>query len=750
MNTATGSSIVLRAAVLLTLVGAAPLAGAADTTGTLVLEEVLVTATKVSETIDSTPAAVTALTADMLGPGGIREVRDLAIAVPNLSVGDQFGVNRTFIRGIGMTSIDLGADGAVAFLQDGAMIPRPSAQLAGFYDLEQVEVLRGPQGTLYGRGATAGVVNMVTKKPTEELEGYARLTAGNYSAYTAEGAISGPFSDNFMGRIAGKIDRRDGYGENLYTGKDIDDRDAYAVRGSLRWQPMDSLDIVFMADYFEEDDYNYAFHYFGPTVVPEDQLPHNLLGGQTIFDYYAARGRKPDQRNIVSDQDPLNQRDGKSASALVDWDFAEGWKLKSITAWRDFSRFLRDDLDSSDVDMFGQNNYIEDSESWSQDFTFSGEALGVRWLMGANYFSEEMFGEVRVPLTNLAVLVNFQNANTPGWVDLPAGALDSGNYLQNGDVDVEAYGVFVEGRYAFNDAWALTLGVRYNYEKREGTGAFVFDAIGVNVPTDREKSWDKVTPKVLLEYQTGNDGLLYAQFTQGFKSGVINIRSLNDVIDPEFVDAYEIGYKMPFMDGRASLRAAAFYYDYTDLQVGFVNEQSVVETVNAASAENKGIELELVARLTEGLTAELSATWLDATYTEFVTGDYRNNFEPTDLSGNNLQNAPEYTARVALQYQRPIAAGGSFIGRLEGSYQDDVYFTEFNNSDAFQEAYGLLNMSAGYEGGDGRWSVTGWVRNATDELVISNNIITAPLYGSVRVGSLLPPRTYGLTLALNF
>ncbi len=173
MNTASGSSIVLRTAVVLALFGAAPLAGAAES---LALEEIVVTATKVAQDIDSTPAAITAITADALGPGGIREVRDLALSVPNLSVGDQFGVNRTFIRGIGMTSIDLGADGAVAFLQDGAMIPRPSHQLAGFYDLEQVEVLRGPQGTLYGRGATAGVVNMVTKKPTEDLDGYLNYT----------------------------------------------------------------------------------------------------------------------------------------------------------------------------------------------------------------------------------------------------------------------------------------------------------------------------------------------------------------------------------------------------------------------------------------------------------------------------------------------------------------------------------------------------------------------------------------------
>jgi iron complex outermembrane receptor protein len=740
MNTASGSSIVLRTAVVLSLFGAAPLAGAADARDSLSLEEIVVTATKVAQDIGSTPAAITAITADALGPGGIREVRDLALSVPNLSVGDQFGVNRTFIRGIGMTSIDLGADGAVAFLQDGAMIPRPSHQLAGFYDLEQIEVLRGPQGTLYGRGATAGVVNMITRKPTEDLDGYLNYTLGNYSATTIEGALGGPIGgETVMGRISGKADKRDGYGRNLTTGKPVDNRNAQAVRGSLRFKPSDTLDMVLMADYFQEDDYNYAFHFLGTTVVPEDQLAHNLLGGRTIFDYYADRGRKPNQRNIVSDQDPINERDGTAVSGIIDWDFADGWNMKSITAWRDFNRFLRDDLDGSDVDMFGQNNYIEESESWSQDFTVAGTAANVEWLLGANYFSEKMHGEVKVPLTNLGLVFG-----------LPADFFNDGNYWQNGDVDVEAYGLFVQGRYSFTDAIALTLGARYNYEKREGSGSFIFDALGVNVPTDREKSWDKVTPKVLLEYKTSNDGLAYLQFTQGFKSGVINIGSLNDVIDPEYVDAYEVGYKMPFADDRASLRAAAFFYDYTDLQVGFVNEQSVVETVNAASAEIMGVEVELFARFTEGLSGNLSATWLDATYTDFVTGDYRQNFDQVDLSGNYLQNAPKYTLNGVLDYRRPVTETGAFVGRIEASYQDKVYFTEFNNSDAEQDAYGLLNLMAGYEGGDGKWSVMGWVRNATDEFIYSNNIITAPLYGSVRVGSLLPPRTYGLTLSLNF
>ena len=738
MTTAIAYPRVLRSAVALALAGLAPaLASAAES---LALEEVVVTATKQASTIDSTPAAISAVTAERLGPGGIQDIRDLAVSVPNLSVGDQFGVNRTFIRGVGMTSIDLGADGAVAFLQDGAMIARPSAQLGSFFDLEQVEVLRGPQGTLYGRGATAGVVNMVTKKPSEELEGYARLTAGNYSAYTIEAAVGGPISgDTVMGRVAMKIDERDGYGQNKFTGSEIDDRDAYAVRGSLHWQPSDAVGVTLLGEYFDEEDNNYAFHYFGTTVVPEDQLAHNLLGGRTIFDYYADRGRKADLRNIYSDEEPINDRNGLAFTLLMDWQMNDAWTLKSVTAWRDFERFTRDDLDVSDVWMFGQNNYVEESETLSQEFTLSGNAAGIDWLMGAMYFTEELHGEVQVPLINLGLVFG-----------LPADFFNDGNYWQNGDVDTDAYGVYVEGRYAFNEQWSVTAGARYNYEKRDGTGFFVFDALGVNVPTDKSESWDAVTPKLLVEYDTGGGMLLYGKITRGFKSGVINVGSLNDVIDPEYVWAYELGMKTGLADGRASLRTAAFYYDYEDLQVGFVNEQSVVETVNAASATNLGIEVELVARLTESLSGELSGTWLDATYDEFVTGDYRNNFEQVDLSGNNLQNAPEFTAFAALDYRQPVSERGSVISRIEWAWQDDVYFTEFNNEDAFQEAYSVLNASVGYEGAEGRWSAVAWGRNLTDEFVISNNIITAPLYGSIRVGSLLPPRTYGVTFSYNF
>jgi len=209
MNTAIAYPRVLRSAVALALAGLAPsLASAAESRA---IEEVVVTATKQASTIDSTPAAISAVTAERLGPGGIQDIRDLAVSVPNLSVGDQFGVNRTFIRGVGMTSIDLGADGAVAFLQDGAMIARPSAQLGSFFDLEQVEVLRGPQGTLYGRNSTAGAVNYITRKPGSDLGGNGSISYGDYNSVRADGGLNIPVTGAIAARVAGFYEDRDGY-----------------------------------------------------------------------------------------------------------------------------------------------------------------------------------------------------------------------------------------------------------------------------------------------------------------------------------------------------------------------------------------------------------------------------------------------------------------------------------------------------------------------------------------------------------
>lgn len=700
-----------------------------------VLADIIVTATRSAQSLSKIGASVTAISSDDLGAGGITEIRSLASAVPNLSMGDQFGVNRTFIRGIGLTSIDLGADGAVAFLQDGALIARPAAQLAGFYDVERVEVLRGPQGTLYGRGATAGAINLIIKKPTQELSGYARATYGNYNALTVEGAVSGPIVKDLVSvRIGGKFENRDGFGINQITGNDVDNRKAFALRGSILVTPSSDLDLIVTADYFEEDDNNYAFHYFGRTVAAENALG-SLIGGETIITRSARLGVPVNFRDVVSDQDPVNTRDGLSISATLNWRPGD-LDIKSITNYRDFTRFNRTDLDASDVWMFGQNNYDEKSTTFSQEFVGTWKSDKLDLLFGATYFNEKLFGSVRVPLVNLGILFG-----------APANTFDNQNYLQFGNVFIDAYGVYGQASYKLTDALKLTAGVRYSYEKRRGVGSFQF--LG-NVSTNKEKGWGAVTPTFGINYQVSDQTLLYATVTRGFKSGVINVGSQNDVINPEYAWGYEAGIKTQSADNRFSGSLAGFYIDYSDLQVGFVGADSVVTTVNAASARNYGLELELRARPVSNFNVELFATYLNAKYTSFVSGDYRQGFARVNLAGNRLSNAPEFTFRAAADYTIPLGDSGAINLRADMNHQGKVFFTEFNNADAAQPAVTTMNAGLRFTSASNRFSVDVWGRNLTNEFIISNNIITAPLFNSVRVGSLAPPRTFGVTLGVNF
>lgn len=703
------------------------------------LEEVVVTATKRSVALQDLAGSANVLGADKLGPGGIQEVRDMQVDIPNLSLGDQFGFARVFMRGIGMTSIDIGGEGAVAFLQDGAIVPRPAAQLMGMFDLDQVEVLRGPQGTLYGRGATAGAINMVTAKPGKELGGYLSVTAGNYGLAQFKGAIDVPMGDAVSMRLAGSLDSRDGYGNNIFTGSDINDRDASAYRATFVYDAGGPLTATLSAQYYEEDDNNYAFSYFGQSEGSSIPVPFGvpILGGNTVGmvggGFY----------DINSDQEPINDRDGQLINLTIDYAFNDRWSLKSITSSQSMDRFLRDDLDSTDANLFGQNNYTEESDSFGQELILNYSADRLDVLGGVMYFEEDLYGEVRVPLTNLCFLL------APAACGTPVGDfLNGGNYLQDGDVDIEAWGAYVEANYRISDKWSVIAGLRYNYEERDGTGSFVFDAISLNVPTNQRESWNDLTPRITLQYSPNDNMLLYATYTEAFKSGVINTGSTSPPLDPETVDAFEVGLKGQNASGTLRYSVAAFFYDYQDMQISFVDETSTVSTVNAAEAENSGIELEVDGSLGNGFAFDFYLTYLNAEYQEFFNGDYANGFAITDLSGNTLPNAPESTAKLGLTWEGAVG-GGTLTVRGEAYYQDDVYFTEWNREDAYQKSYEQINASVDYSWND-QWLLSLWGRNLSDEEVMSNNIITAPLYDSLRVGAVLPPRTYGATVTYQF
>jgi iron complex outermembrane receptor protein len=704
------------------------------------VEEVVVTATKRAMTLQDVAGGANVVSGEQVKPGGIQNVRDLTVDVPNLSIGDQFGFARVFMRGIGMTSIDIGGEGSVAFLQDGALVPRPAAQLMGMFDLSQVEVLRGPQGTLYGRGATAGAINLVSNKPGDVFAGYVSSSVGNFGLMSTEGAVDMPLNDQWSMRVAMKNVQRDGYGKNLYSGADVDDQDAQSYRITMAFDSGDNLKGSLSVQYYEEDDKNYAFHYFGTSAGSSTELPLAvpILGGKTVSQMGG------DIYDINSDQEAINTRDGHMVNMNIEYDLSENISLTSITSLQKMDRFIRDDLDSTDVNLFGQNNYTEESESFGQEFVLNYASGDIELLVGAMYLQEDLYGKVYVPLTNVCYLL------APALCGTPIGdGLNSGKYEQNGDVEITAYGAYAEMTYAISEHMRVIAGLRYNYEDREGTGSFIFNAAGLDLPTNKSKDWNDVTPRLTFQYEPNDTTMMYATYTEAFKSGVINTGSLDAPLDPETVDAVEFGIKGSNEAGSLTYAVAAFFYDYKDLQISFVNEQSTVTTVNAAEAENYGAEVELRAQFNDAFSVDLFATFLSAEYKEFINADYGNAFQLTDLSGNTLPNAPEYTAKLGLTYETQL---GDNLLRLRGEiyHQDEVFFTEWNRPDAYQSSYQLLNASADYMFADSGWGVSIWGKNLADEEIISNNIITAALYDYLRVGSMLPPRTVGATVVFNF
>jgi iron complex outermembrane receptor protein len=396
--------------------------------------------------------------------------------------------------------------------------------------------------------------------------------------------------------------------------------------------------------------------------------------------------------------------------------------------------------------IYGRNNYTEKSQTFGEDVVATLNRDKWSLLGGVMLFHEKNFGSVIVPTTNISVVLDPTNALSAAV----HAAMNSGEYAQIGSVQTNAYGAYVQGTYEILPKLKVTAGLRYSNEEKKGDGAFIFTVLGVNAPTNRNKSWDAFTPKLTIDYQATPTTMYYATISRGFKSGVINIGSTNSVIDPEFVWDYEGGVKTSFFDRRLTVALSAFYYDYTNLQVGFVNAQSVVSTVNAASARNYGLELESHAKVTPNLTLDFYATALNARFTDFPDAYYRLGYQVVNLKGNALPNAPDGTVEIGATYKVPLGERGELTLHGDANWQDKVYFTEFNNSDAEQAARTILNANIRWTAPGGRWTVDVWGKNLTDRFVLANNILAAPLFADVRVGSLLPPRTFGVTVGYTY
>jgi iron complex outermembrane recepter protein len=710
------------------------------------LDEILVTAEKRSESVQKTPLAVTALQGDALLQREATNLTAISQDVPGLNVSEQVGQARLTLRGIGLDNISTGAESSVAFNQDGIFYSRSAAALASFYDVDRVEVLRGPQGTLYGRNATGGSINIITHQPTSTLEGGANLTLGNYQTVNADGYVSGPLSATVAGRLSFQVQHHDGYGKNIVTGTDIDNKESQAVRGQLLFTPGDRLKILAAVDYYRSHDRSNAYHYLGGVGETASGAPITptaiLLGG------FAATN----PRDIASPSNPDAHDEFYGARIDMSYRLSDALTARSITGYRRAQYDVDTTISPFSVALFPLK-VQEKSNQYTQEFQLNVDSDHNKLVSGLFYLHESITGSEGGPLNLLAV----------GGPDLFVQG-----YFGGGMLTTNAAALYAQDTYSVTDLLRITLGGRYSWERKAVDDQADFDFSTPYSPSNgpltphhvASTDFHSFTPKVGVDFDLGSRTLLYASFSKGFKSGTYNLGSTGPAIRPENVDAYEAGLKTTTEDGKFRANTAAFYYNYKDLQVGKVQGQQVV-LENAAAAKIYGLEEELSAKPLHNLTLNLNVSWLHARFTRYVTADQSRpggdgvTIDPSsgqpafNLKDNELAQSPNYTVNLAAEYAVELRAATLTL-RGESNWSDRVYFTGFDRDNVSQAPYSAQNAFVTYEPADGPWHVTAYVKNIADKTVEASANVATTLVGSPLIGFLLPPRTFGVTIGYRF
>ena len=712
------------------------------------LEEVLVTAQRRVTSLQTTAAAITAVSEDDLLARSIGDVQDLGRLAPSMDVSIYQGEAQIYIRGIGYTGLIGGTDSSTAFHLNGVYLSRSAGAVPGFFDVERVEVLRGPQGTLYGRNATGGSVNVISKGPGAQFASEAELTVGNYNHYRVFGALGGPLgSERVAARLAVQVEDRDGYTDATRpdgTQDDIEDQRDITARLSVRLEPTENFAIDLIGDYYEADDAGSVWLYFGPGAATNPFLRQ----------YIAAQGGvvpRVRSRDIGSDVEAFNEPTIWGVSGKLTWTLGD-YTLSSLGAYRVTQPRNFNDLDVTSASAITQFR-SEDDEQFSQELQIVSPAgRPFEWLLGVYYFDEtnDVRNEYLFPFVD-------------DMFGLPADPTCCKLRL-NGQAGTEATAVFGEANYDFTDQLNLVVGGRYSRERRTGYNDVEFvnflTPLFDNQTPFEPATFTSFTPKIGVNYQLSDAAFAYASASRGFKSGGFNIGSYqNTPFNPEKIWSYEAGVKTDLLDRRLRLNLAAFYYDYTDLQVQDVEGNNTVVR-NAATAVIQGLELETTALLGSAVELNLAATYLDSEFRDSCLADPKHPLPQPDpgcsgpnqrnLEGLQLPRAPELKLSVGAQYTLDLPNTGKLILRGDYSHQSRVYFSAFEVTELSQEGYGWAKARLAYVAPRGSWQLAAFIDNITDEEVISNATYIADIVDSTITGNMAPPRTYGAQFKVQF
>jgi|TARA_B110000967_G_scaffold207361_1_gene256514 iron complex outermembrane receptor protein len=731
-----------------------------------VFEEVLVTAEKRSESLQDLSQAITVLTGQDLDTRQVTSFVDLSAIAPGVNIAKNEGFKTVItIRGVGNEANQNAiANPSVSYHLDGIYVASPFALQTDFLDLERIEVLRGPQGTLFGQNSTGGAINVITQAPTTDgVFGSADLTVGDYNLIKARGAINIPVSETVSMRASLISNTRDGFTDNLTLGQDLDDANSLSARVRVLYEPSDNFRANFTAQYFDED--------------------RNGAAQKGLLD--PTPGARKLRQNSIAEYELRSQL----YSAVLEWDF-ETFSVKSLTSYQDDDILIRRDNDRNDLDFlppFAQLPSSYDPETNKQttitqevNLVSSEPLFGkLDWLAGVFYLDTEV--EISI-LERLDF--GFDGTFDPFTVDTIYAYGGDVGFISDSKPERDSTSLYAQGTWNYSDTWRSVFGLRYtedevyssvtNYYGREGTDILEIES-------------DKVTGRLVLEHDINDSTMLFGSFTKGFKPGGSNLTYGTEAVvapivvlpifNEEIVNAYEVGLKTDLADGRVRLNAAAFYYDYKNLQYQATDPEVFNGGVgNIPTSEIFGAELEFSAFLSDSLILDARMAWLDTEITsdhlalDNVQSEAAGNAllgqgfglfsdeiqiaradQIQNVNGNELAKTPSFTGNLSLSWTKELEAWGEMRSTLQYTYRGDFKHRIFNNADTdVVPSYDVLDLVVGFYPGTGEsWRVELVAKNLTDEDGI--NARFTDVFGVGATGDeLIGPRQMMVRFGMDF
>ncbi|HCF1525279.1 TonB-dependent receptor [Pseudomonas aeruginosa] len=700
------------------------------------LSKVVVTAQKREETVQEVPSSISVLSGDKIRDNSLQSANEVTQFIPNASAGttEGHGRPRWWIRGLGTGDQGANTVSPVGIYVDDVYIANISATGFPLFDQERIEVLRGPQGTLWGKNTTAGAINFISRKPAFDPSGYLKAGVGDYADRVLEGAVSDALiDDRLAARLSFRYQARDGYNDNLADGNDS---------GALE---DDAARLQFLARINDDLDANLNLH----------ARSYHDTGGYSTVSY----GLRPDGTNQFGYSiDPEKGKVNYNAKYEVDIDQIGSslnltWQLgnlalTSITAFEHFTRDGFSDSDNTPLELQRGYSYA-DSKQWSQEFRLASPREDrLNWVLGFHYFKEDLESEsANAALTNPYIPRAYNNISY--------------------DQGTESYALFGSSTYNFTDDFAVTAGLRWTRERKDidltrlqnqGQANFAGDdwwKIGsvtsplvVNAVQDDSNTWSDYTYDLTPEYRLSDNARVYFRYAYGFRSGGYNTGAVSQAtvatVDPEYLTSYELGFKSEWFDGRLNANAALFYYDYEDIQLNIVtavNNQTVSRLANGAEGEAYGAEFELEAIPVENLHVNFALGLLHTEFTDYTSG-------PNDYSGNKFVRAPNVSAVIGADYRIPLDIGGALILGTDWNTRSRQYFFSNDQSQNMRSGgYTLGNARVTYELPDETTRVTAYVSNLTDKEYRNHTLPGGFQTAAVMFGD---PRTVGVSVTTDF